>query len=97
MPPVSTNFTQAIDAGYGRSLRIAVGNVLGELLMEHENMERWEVKMTVGERCILTTKLVAAVNNKFMSDEDDEMRIGCFERTGNLITMHHLDAHDKVK
>ena len=30
-----------------------------------------------------------------MSDEDDEMIIGCFERTGNLITMHPLDAYDK--
>ena len=30
-----------------------------------------------------------------MSDEDDEMRVGCFERTGNLITILPLDAYDK--
>ena len=51
--------------------------------------------MTSGERRILSTKLVAAANKKVMSDEDDEMRIGCFERTGNLITIHPLDAYDK--
>ena len=38
LPPVTTNFTQAIDDGYGRSLRIAVGNAPGECLMEHDNM-----------------------------------------------------------
>ena len=51
--------------------------------------------MTAGERLVLTTKLVAAVNNKFMSDEGDATRIGCFERSGSLITMHPLDAYDK--
>ena len=95
MPPGSTNFTQAIDAGYGSSLRIAFGNALGEWLTEHDNMERREVNTTAGERHILTTKVVTATNNKVMSDEDDEMRIGCFERTGNLITMNPLDAYDK--
>ena len=51
--------------------------------------------MTSVERRILTTKIVSDANTKFMSDEDDEMRIGCFEWTGNLITMHPLDAYEK--
>ena len=51
--------------------------------------------MTSGERRTLTPTLVAAGNKKAMSDDNDEMRIGCFERTGNLITMHPLDEFDK--
>ena len=95
LPPGTTNFSQAIDAGYGRSLRIAVANSLDEWLMECDNMEKWEGKMTAGERRILTTTLVAAGNKKVMSDDNDEMRIGCFERTGNLITMNPLHEFDK--
>ena len=95
MPPGNKSFTQTIDAGHGRCLRIAVGNALVEWLMEHDNMERWEEKITAEERRILTTKLVAAANNNVVSDKEDEMRIGFFESTGNLITMHPLDAYDK--
>ena len=85
-PPGCTNFIQPIDAGYGRSLRTAVSNSLDEWLMESENLQKWEGKMSASERRILTTNLVGKANKTVMSDEMDKMRIGCFERTGMLLT-----------
>ena len=42
--------------------------------------------MTASERRILVSYLVGQANSKMMSDEMDDLRIGCFERTGCLIT-----------
>ena len=95
LPPGTTNFTQAIDAGHGRSLRTAIGHSLDKWLMDSDNMERWEGTMTAGERRILMTKLVGSANRVVMSDDNDEMRVGCFERTGMLITMLVVDDYDR--
>ena len=53
-PPNMTNFIQPIDAGLGRSVRIAIGNYLDLWLMDADNMERWESKLTAGERRIIS-------------------------------------------
>ena len=53
-PPNMTNFIQPIDAGLGRSVRILIGHFLHAWLMEADHMEKWESKMTVGERRILS-------------------------------------------
>jgi len=42
--------------------------------------------MTASERRILVSYLVGQANSKMTSDEMDDLRIGCFERTGCLIT-----------
>ena len=54
-PPNMTNFIQPIDAGHlRRSVRILIGHFLYAWLMEADHMEKWESKMTAGERRILS-------------------------------------------
>ena len=53
--------------------------------------------MSAGVCRILTTDLVGKANDYVMSDKMDEMRVGCFERTGMMIT-HIADTNldDKI-
>ena len=53
-----TEMVQPIDAGYGRSLRCAIGKELDDWLMDSNNLKKWESKMTTMERRILITHLV---------------------------------------
>jgi len=85
-PPAMTEVIQPIDAGYGRSTRCCIGNELDRWLMDTSNLEKWEANLTASERRILVSYLVGQANSKMMSDEMDGLRIGCFERTGCLIT-----------
>ena len=50
--------------------------------------------MTAGERRILMTELVGKSVDHVLTPENDEMRVGCFERTGCLITMLPVDEMD---
>ena len=93
-PPNMTNFIQPIDAGLGRTVRRQIGHCLDTWLMEAENMERWEATMTAGERRILSIGFVADAMRMVMEAEYDAMRIGCFERTGCLMTLIPNEAHD---
>jgi len=43
-------FIQLIYAGLGKSVRISIGHFLDAWLMDADNMEKWESKMTAGER-----------------------------------------------
>ena len=85
-PPGMTEIVQPIDAGYGRSLRAAIGRELDSWLMNAENLLRWEGKMTAMERMILVTHLVARAQKYMLSPNQDSSRVSCFERTGCLIT-----------
>ena len=62
-----------IDAGFGRSVRCTLGNLLDAWLMEEENVLRWEGKMTASERRVLINHLVAEATEKVM--KNDEMRV----------------------
>ena len=90
-----TEMVQPIDAGYGRSLRAAIGRQLDNWLMNGENLLKWEGKMTAMERRILVTHLVARANSYMMEDARDEQRLSCFERTGCLMTVAEAELHDK--
>lgn len=94
-PPNMTEMVQPIDAGYGRSLRAAIGRQLDNWLMNGENLLKWEGKMTAMERRILVTHLVARANSYMMEDARDEQRLSCFERTGCLMTVAEAELHDK--
>lgn len=94
LPPGMTNFIQAIDAGLGRSVRLAIGRHLDEWLMDELNLRRWEDAMPASERRILTTKLVALAMSETMDTSKDSVRVGCFERTGLLMTHTPIPAHD---
>jgi len=85
-PTAMTEVIQPIDAGYGRSTRCCIGNEMDRWLMDTSNLEKREANMTASERRILVSYLVGQANSKMMSDEMDDLRIGCFERTGCLIT-----------
>ena len=67
-----TEMVQPIDAGYGRSLRAAIGRELDNWLMNGDNLLKWEGKMTAMERRILVTHLVARANSYMMADARDE-------------------------
>jgi len=82
-PPQTTESLQPIDAGYGRSIRCHIGNLLDKWLMTDENLEKWESKLTASERRVLMTHLVAEANDLALMD--DRMRVGCFKRTGLLM------------
>eukprot|EP00557_Chaetoceros_sp_GSL56_P004565 CAMPEP_0176502490 /NCGR_PEP_ID=MMETSP0200_2-20121128/14783_1 /TAXON_ID=947934 /ORGANISM="Chaetoceros sp., Strain GSL56" /LENGTH=154 /DNA_ID=CAMNT_0017901569 /DNA_START=512 /DNA_END=974 /DNA_ORIENTATION=- len=86
----ATDALQPIDAAYGRSLRCAIGRLLDQwLLMDDENMEAWETSMSPAQtRRVLMSKLVADATEELLSN--DEMRVGCFERTGMNLTKYYL-------
>ena len=43
-PATTTESTQVIDAGLGRSVRCTVGQLLDKWLMDDENILKWEDK-----------------------------------------------------
>ena len=96
LPPNVTESLQAIDAGYGWSMRCAIGRLLDKWLMDEDNMALWEDEggMIPGDRRVLMSKLVAAANEEVL--KNDKMRIGCFERTGMLMTLDGSDD-DKIR
>jgi hypothetical protein len=94
LPPSVTEAIQAIDAGYGRSMRAAIGRLLDDWLMNEDNMNKWEEGMNAGERRILISNMVAMANKEVL--QNDEMRVGCFTRTGMLLTLDGSDD-DKIK
>ena len=55
LPNNMTEVVQQIDAGYGRSLRCNMGNVLDIWLMSEEDLSKWEGKITAAYRGILVT------------------------------------------
>ena len=63
------------------SLCVAIMNKLNEWLTEHDNLVRWEEKLTAGGKRIPITELVTNANGHVMSDDMDNIQIGCFERT----------------
>ncbi len=64
--------------------------------MDTSNLEKWEANMTASERRILVSYLVGQCKSKMMSDEMDDLRIGCFERTRCLIT-RNIDVVERDK
>ena len=89
LPPQVTEAIQPIDAGYGRSIRCCIGRLLDEWLMTEEHLRDWEEGMTAGQRRVLISKLVSAANKEVL--ENDTMRVGCFRRTGCLLTLDGTD------
>jgi hypothetical protein len=55
--------------------------------MDDENLASWEDEkgMPTGARRVLISQLVAQANEDVL--KDDKMRIGCFKRTGCLMTL----------
>ncbi len=90
-----TNIVQPIDAGTGCSLHCAIGRALDAWLLVNDNLRKWESKMTASERCILIFQWVAKGMDFIMHEDQDAIRVGCFERTGCLITFLVSDEYDK--
>jgi hypothetical protein len=96
LPPNLTDALQPIDAAYGRSLRCAIGRLLDQWLMDDENMEAWETSMSPAQRRVLMSKLVADATEEVLSNDD--MRVGCFERTGmNMTKAPSIDDDSKIR
>jgi len=59
-------------------------------------MEAWETSMSPAQtRRVLMSKLVADATEELLSN--DEMRVGCFERTGmNLTKAPSIDDDSKI-
>lgn len=96
LPPTVTEAIQAIDAGYGRSIRCAVGRGLDAWLLQEDNMTLWESDkgLTAPERRVLVSRLVSEANKEALANDD--ARVGCFERTGMLLTLDGSDD-DKIR
>ena len=96
--PNMTSFIQPISAGIRWSVRIAIGNTLYKWLMDEYNSESWKSKLTTSVRSFLVNRWIIQAMRHVMSNEMEKMRIGCFERTGCLITMLTTQKHDaKIK
>jgi hypothetical protein len=95
LPPQVTEAIQPIDAGYGRSMRCAIGRILDQWLATEENMTKWEAGMTTAERRVLISNFVAAANKEVL--ENDEARVSCFRRCGILMTLEKSDQDDLIK
>ena len=91
-PAQCTQSIQPLDAAFGRSLRCSVGRKLDEWLIEADNLAKWEEGMSAPERRILISNMVADAMTECL--KMDDMRVGCFERTGVLLT---LDGSDDEK
>ena len=91
-PAQCTQSIQPLDAAFGRSLRCSVGRKLDEWLIEADNLAKWEEGMSAPERRILISNIVADAMTECL--KMDDMRVGCFERTGVLLT---LDGSDDEK
>lgn len=91
LPPSVTESLQAIDAGYGRSMRCAIGRLLDKWLLDEDNLALWEDEagMVTGDRRVLMSRIVALANDEVL--KNDKMRIGCFRRTGMLMTLDGSD------
>jgi hypothetical protein len=61
--------------------------------MDEDNLAKWETKLTSCERRVLMTDLISRAMKHVTSDDQDDMRIGCFERTGCLLT--YLPSSDE--
>ena len=79
----ATESMQPIDAGICRSIRCTVGNLLDDLLLIEENMEKWEGRMTASERRVLMSHIVADATETAL--KENESRVACFVRTGCLL------------
>ena len=91
-----TEIVQPIDTGYRRSLRCKIRNLLDEWLMDPKNLLRWETKITVSERRVLVFYLIGEANENILKEDNDEIRVGCFRRTGYLITAKVDEELDRV-
>ena len=96
LPPTVTEAIQAIDAGYGRSVRCAIGRGLDAWLQLEDNMALWESEkgLSAAQRRVLISRLVSEANKEAVAN--DSMRVGCFERTGMLLTLDGSDD-DKIR
>lgn len=96
VPPATTDATQPIDAGIGRSTRIEIGNQLDLWLMSEDNLDKWESGFKAKERRVLMTQLLHASTEAIR--RRDDLRKGCFTRTGCLLTVLPDEVEDaKVK
>jgi len=89
-PAQCTQSIQPLDAAFGRSLRCSVGRKLDEWLIDADNLAKWEKGMSAAERRILISDVVAGAMTECL--KIDDMRVGCFERTGVLLTLDGSDA-----
>jgi hypothetical protein len=66
--------------------------------MDTDNLQKWEGNMSAPERRILISNLISKALSEIMEEDNDKMCVGCFERTGCLITMLVNNEYDsKIK
>jgi hypothetical protein len=77
-------------------MRCAIGRLLDKWLLDEDNLALWEDEagMVPGDRRVLMSRFVALANEETL--KNDKMRIGCFERTGMLMTLDGSDD-DKIR
>ena len=83
-----TDLIQPIDASISHSLCIYVGYAFDKCLSLDANLELWEGSLGARDRRILMTNFLAEAMDKMLSDENEHVRIGSFERTGCLIELN---------
>ena len=86
----ATDIWQPVDNGYGALYKRLIGNIQDEWLESQENIDLWlgnsEKKLTTSERRILMTHWVGEAYERLQSEEYNQTRYRCFEKTGCLIT-----------
>ena len=94
LPENHTDKIQPIDAGFGKMLKIKIGQEMDKWLEEKDNLELWHDKITARQRRILMTKWAGAAWRVLVKDRDFIKRL--FRKTGCLITIDGSDD-DMIK
>ena len=91
LPPNETDQVQPIDRGFGRQVKIYLGEFMDEWLDDDDNLTKWEDNgLTASDRRILLANwYVRAVKRALVSDAKRKY----FEHAGALLTADGSDDH----
>jgi len=96
LPPGKTDFAQPIDAGFGRVVKLYMGEEMDKWLDDDNNLERWESNaLSASDRRILMTHWLGHAYKK--ASEDWNQVTKYWEHTGGLMTITGDFGASKLK
>lgn len=96
LPPDATEYTQPVDQGLGRNLKVIIQAIFEEWLELEDNLDKWEHgKIAAFEKRILITQFVGEAWER-MFQPGKYNSTSYFEKTGCLLTLDGSED-DKVK
>jgi len=94
LPENHTDKVQPIDAGFGKQMKVKIGEAMEKWLEEDENLGMWHDSLSAKQRRILMTQWTGEAWRKLSSDKMLAKKL--FMKTGCLMTADGLDD-DMIK